>query len=82
MLAAMNTNTRPIDPYPAAVLAVDHAVASGNQAAVEVHPIADRLARQFPRHSRAELCAAVITAIALRGAAMRWHPAQAVRSAA
>jgi hypothetical protein len=78
----MTTILKPSDPYPAASLAVDRVLALGSQRVVDVHPLAEELAASFPRHGRSELCAAVITAIALRGAALRWRPEQAVRRGA
>lgn len=57
--------------FPAAARAVKCAIA--NQSVVDVHPVAEQLAKEFPRHSRSELCAAVITAIALSGGELRWQ---------
>jgi hypothetical protein len=47
---------------------------------VELRPILDDLATYFPRHQPQELSAAIITAIAMRGAGIQWQakqPAQA-----
>lgn len=73
MLDTMTTILKPSDPFPAAARAVERVMSAGADRIVDVHPLADELAAAFPRHSRTELCAAVITAVALRGAEMRWH---------
>lgn len=59
--------------FPAAKGAVIGAVTFTGDRVVDVHPLADLLARDFPRHSRAEICAAVVTAVALSGATVRWR---------
>lgn len=72
MLPTMMTRLKEANLYPAAATAVGRAIATSGKT-VDVHPVADGLARDFPRHSRSELTAAIITAIALHGAALRWH---------
>lgn len=72
-LNTMTTILKPSDPFPAAARAVERVMSAGADRIVDVHPLADELAASFPRHRHAELCAAVITAVALRGAEMRWH---------
>ena len=72
-LNTMTTILKPSDPFPAAARAVARVMTGGTDRIVDVHPLADELAASFPRHSHTELCAAVVTAVALRGGAMRWH---------
>ncbi len=71
----MTTILKQHQPFPAATLAVDRAMALNGHSVVDVHPLVDELSRDFPRHQPQELSAAVITAIALRGGAMRWQAA-------
>lgn len=78
----MTTIVKPNEPFPAADLAVARLVAASTDGVVDVHPLARELSRAFPRHSASELSAAVITAIALRGATMRWHAAAGTAAAA
>ena len=73
MLNTMTTILKPSDPFPAAARAVERVMLARADRIVDIHPLADELAGSFPRHSHTELCAAVVTAVALRGAAMRWH---------
>lgn len=58
---------------PAAVL-VERQIALSGDLVVDVQPLAAKLADRFPRHEPQELCAAVVTAIALRGGIVRWQP--------
>lgn len=71
----MTTIVKPNEPFPAAALAVARLVSVSTNGVVDVHPLVRELSPAFPRHSANELSAAVITAIALCGATMRWHAA-------
>lgn len=62
------------DPFRAATIAVDRQIEL-NGGDVAVHPLVAQMRKDFPRHGAQELSAAVITAIALRGAAMCWDVA-------
>ena len=70
----MTTILQRSDLFPAAASAVERQIALGH-AVVDVRPLVAEIARDFPRHQPQELSAAIITAIALRGAAMQWQTA-------
>ena len=75
MIDTMKTIQKPANLFVAAASAVDQRIALGNSV-IEVRPLVDGLTKYFPRHQPQELSAAVITAIALRGAAMQWQAKQ------
>ena len=79
MIDTMKTIQKPANVFVAAALAVGRQIALGNSV-VEVRPLVDELAMYFPRHQPQELSAAIITAIALRGAAMQWQADQPARA--
>ncbi len=60
--------------FLSAALLVERQIALTGYFTVDVQPLAKRLALRFPRHEPQELCAAIITAIALRGGIVRWRP--------
>lgn len=75
MIDTMKTIQKPANLFLVAASAVDRRIPLGNSV-VEVRPLVDELAMYFPRHQPQELSAAIITAIALRGAAMQWQAEQ------
>ena len=81
MIETMKTIQKPANLFVAAASAVDRRIALG-KSVVDVRPLVDELAMYFPRHQPQELSAAIITAIALRGAAMQWQADQAASAAA
>ena len=75
MLSNMKTIQQPTNLFVAATSSVDRHIALCNNV-VEVRPFVDELAMHFLRQQTQELSAAIITAIALRGAAMQWQADQ------
>ena len=69
----MPARLRKPDLFLPAALLVERQIALTGNVVVDVQPLAARLAITFPRHEPQELCAAIITAIALRGGCVRWR---------
>ena len=79
MVNTMKTIQKPANLFVAAASAVDRQITL-DKSVVDVRPLVDELAMLFRRHQPQELSAAVITAIALRGAAMQWQAEQSGRA--
>ena len=72
MVFGMITTLKPAEPFTAAAATVERQIALGTRE-IAVHPLVEELEADFPRHGPQELSAAVITAIAICGASMRWR---------
>jgi hypothetical protein len=70
----MTARLKKLDVFLPAALLVERQIALTGDLVVDVQPLAAKLGLNFPRHEPQELCAAIITAIALRGGIVRWRP--------
>ena len=71
IVVSMTTILKPAEPFTAAAATVERQIALGSRE-IAVHPLVEELEADFPRHGPQELSAAIITAIAIGGASMRW----------